>query len=111
MKHNFKAFLIASLTVTGFPIHAEDFSDGKPVRMIVGVAAGGATDVTARIIAQKMTQTLGTTVIVENKTGAFFEPAYREVVNAPPDGRTIFMISASTTVTQPGRKDFAYDIR
>jgi tripartite-type tricarboxylate transporter receptor subunit TctC len=111
VKYTFKAFMVAALTLTAVPVQAQDFSDGKPIRMIVGVAAGGATDVTARIIAQKMTQSLGTTVIVENKTGAFFEPAYREVVNATPDGRTIFMISASTTVTQPGRKDFAYDIR
>lgn len=114
MKYSFKAIwaaLTVSAAVATTPILAQDFAGGPPIRMIVGVAAGGATDVTARIIAQKMTQSLGTTVIVENRPGAFFETAYREVTNAAPDGRTIFMISASTTVTQPGRKDFAYDIR
>ena len=113
MTHGFKAIwaaLAVSAAVAATPVLAQDFG-GQPIRMIVGVAAGGATDVTARIIAQKMSQTLGTTVIVENRPGAFFEAAYREVTHAPPDGRTIFMISASTTVTQPGRKDFAYDIR
>jgi tripartite-type tricarboxylate transporter receptor subunit TctC len=89
---------------------AQDFSD-RPIRMIVGVAAGGATDVTARIIAQELSQSLKTPVIVENKPGAFFIPAYRELTGAAPDGHTIFMISASTVVTQPGRKDFPYDIR
>jgi tripartite-type tricarboxylate transporter receptor subunit TctC len=79
--------------------------------MIVGVAAGGATDVTARIIAQKMSDGLGIPVVVENRPGAFFEAAYREVTRAAPDGHTLFMISASTTVAQPVRKEFPYDIR
>ena len=90
--------------------HAQSFTD-RPIRMIVGVAAGGATDVTARMIALKLAQSLNTPVIVENKPGAYFEPAYRELVGSPPDGHTLFMISASTVVTQPGRKDFPYDIR
>jgi tripartite-type tricarboxylate transporter receptor subunit TctC len=89
---------------------AQDFA-GRPIRIIVGVAAGGATDVTARIIAQKLSQSLKTPVIVEDRPGAFFEAAYRELMSSPPDGRTLFMISASTTVTQPGRKNFPYDIR
>jgi len=101
------AILAAAQTV---PAAAQELGP-KPIRMIVGVAAGGATDVTARLIAQKMTESLGTMVVVENKPGAFFEPAYREVTTAAPDGHTLFMISASTVVTQPGRKDFAYDIR
>ncbi len=112
MKYSLKAitYAVAATLLSAAPLKAQDFGS-QPIRMIVGVAAGGATDVTARIIAQKLQQTLGTPVIVENRTGAFFEAAYREVTNAQPDGHTIFMISASTTVTQPGRKDFAYDIR
>src|SRR5665647_2237177 len=101
---------IALVATHGQKAQAQDFS-GKPIRMIVGVVAGGATDVTARIIAQKLSESLGTPVVVENKPGAFFEPAYREVTSAAPDGHTIFMISASTVVSQPGRKDFPYDIR
>jgi len=92
------------------PAQAQDFSD-RPIRMIVGVSAGGATDVTARLVAQEMSRTLKTPVLVENKPGAFFIPAYRELTTAPADGHTIFMISASTVVTQPGRKNFPYDIR
>lgn len=101
---------LASASALVRPAQAQDFGN-RPIRMIVGVVAGGATDVTARIIAQKLTESLGVTVLVENKPGAFFEPAYREVTNAAPDGHTIFMISASTVVTQPGRKNFPYDIR
>jgi tripartite-type tricarboxylate transporter receptor subunit TctC len=111
MKCNLKAWAVAFAAFAATPSLAQDFGGGQPIRMIVGLAAGGATDVTARIIAQKMTESLGTTVIVENRPGAFFEAAYREVTTAKPDGRTIFMISASTTVAQPVRKDFPYDIR
>ena len=102
--------LIAATLLTAPTAQAQDFGS-QPIRMIVGVAAGGATDVTARMIAQKLSQSLGTSVIVENRPGAFFEAAYREVTHAAPDGHTLFMISASTTVAQPVRKEFPYDIR
>lgn len=92
------------------PAQAQDFSKA-PIRIIVGLAAGGATDVTARLIAQKLTASLHTNVYVENKPGAAFEPAYREITNAPPDGHTLFMISAAAVVTQPFQKDYPFDIR
>jgi tripartite-type tricarboxylate transporter receptor subunit TctC len=101
---------VAAVVLASAGAHAQNLSD-RPIRMIVGVAAGGATDVTARMIAQKLSQSLKTPVVVENRPGAFFEPAYRALTDAAPDGHTLFMISASTTVTQPGRKNFPYDIR
>jgi tripartite-type tricarboxylate transporter receptor subunit TctC len=113
MKHPIKnagaAALLAAALIAA-PAQAQDLGT-QPIRMIVGVAAGGATDVTARMIAQKMSDSLGVAVVVENRPGAFFEAAYREVTRATPDGHTLFMISASTTVAQPVRKDFPYDIR
>jgi tripartite-type tricarboxylate transporter receptor subunit TctC len=92
------------------PAQAQDLSKA-PIRIIVGLAAGGATDVTARLVAQKLTESLHTNVYVENKPGAAFEPAYREFTNAAPDGHTLFMISASTVVTQPFQKDYPFDVR
>ncbi|HUC48504.1 MAG TPA: tripartite tricarboxylate transporter substrate binding protein, partial [Xanthobacteraceae bacterium] len=92
------------------PAAAQDFS-GKPIRIIVGLAPGGATDVTARLIAQRLTASLNTNVYVENKPGGAFEPAYHELTSAAPDGHTLFMISAAVTVTQPAQKDYPYDIR
>jgi|SRR6185369_895694 len=89
---------------------AQDFA-GKPIRIIVGLVAGGATDVTARLIAQKLSASLQTNVYVENKPGGAFEPAFREVMTAPPDGRTLFMISAGVVVTQPAQKNYPFDIR
>jgi tripartite-type tricarboxylate transporter receptor subunit TctC len=89
---------------------AQDFL-GKPIRILVGVAAGGATDVTARLIAQKLSASLHTNVYVENKTGGAFEPVFRELTNAAPNGRTLFMISAAMVVNQAAHKDYSFDIR
>ena len=51
---------------------AQDFP-AKPIRIIVGLAAGGATDVMARLVAQKMSESLRTTVFVENRAGGIFQ--------------------------------------
>ena len=91
------------------PVQAQDFS-GKPIRMIVGLAAGGATDVMARLIAQKMSEGLKTPVVVENKAGGNFIPAIRELVAQPADGHTLFFISTSTLITQPLHPDYPFDL-
>jgi tripartite-type tricarboxylate transporter receptor subunit TctC len=90
--------------------HAQDFSS-KPIRIIVGLVAGGATDVTARLVAQKLTDALHTNVYVDNRPGGIFIPATREVANAEPDGHTLLMISTSNVVTQPLHPDYPFDLR
>ncbi len=110
MKSHGAAALMALALVGGHAAAAQDFS-GKPVRIIVGLAPGGGTDVTARLIAQRLTASLGTNVYVENKPGGAFQPAYRELVNAEPDGHTLFFISTATVVAQPSTKDFPCDVR
>ena len=105
------AALIALVPLGGhFRAAAQDFS-GKPIRIIVGLAPGGGTDVTARLIAQRLSASLATNVYVENKPGGAFEPAYRELTGAAPDGRTLFLISTATVVTQPAQKDYPFDVR
>ena len=89
---------------------AQDFS-GKQIRIIVGLVAGGSTDVTARLIAQKLGPGLHAAVIVENRPGGLFVPALRDLTSSPPDGRTLFMISTSTLVTQPIHPDYPFDLR
>ena len=61
---------------------AQDLQAGKPIRLIVALSPGGGTDVTARLVAQKMSASMGMTVLVENKTGGNFIPAGREVADA-----------------------------
>ncbi len=77
--------------------------------MIVGLAAGGATDVMARLIAQKMSEGLKTPVIVENKAGGNFIPAIRELTSAAARRPPLFFISTSTLITQP-HPDYPFDL-
>jgi tripartite-type tricarboxylate transporter receptor subunit TctC len=69
--------------------------------MIVGFAAGGGTDVVARIVAQKMSENLGQSVLVENRTGASGMIAAEDVAKAPPDGYTLMMGSQTTYAVAP----------
>lgn len=74
----------------------------KPIRMIVPFGAGGGTDVIGRLLAQKLTETLGQTVIVENRPGAGGSLGSTEVARAAPDGYTILLGSSSTHGINPG---------
>ena len=89
---------------------AQDFST-KPIRIIVGLVAGGATDVTARLVAQKLAERLHTNAYVENRAGGNFIPATKELIGAAPDGHTLLMISTSNVVTQPLHPDYPIDLR
>jgi tripartite-type tricarboxylate transporter receptor subunit TctC len=70
----------------------------KPIRIIVGFAAGGGSDFIARLVAQKLTEKLGQTVIVDNKPGAGGNLAAETALKSPPDGYTLFLTAASYTV-------------
>jgi tripartite-type tricarboxylate transporter receptor subunit TctC len=73
----------------------------KPVKVLVGFSAGGGTDVVARILAQKMSETLGQSVVVENRTGASGMIAADAVAKSPPDGYTMMMGSQTTFAVAP----------
>lgn len=70
----------------------------KPVRLLVGQAPGGATDLVARAIAQKMTESMGQSAIVDNRTGAAGSIAAAQVAKSPPDGYTALVISSSYSI-------------
>jgi tripartite-type tricarboxylate transporter receptor subunit TctC len=70
----------------------------RPVRLLVGFAAGGTTDIAARLIAQWLTERLGQPVVVENRPGASANLAAEAVVRSPPDGYTLLAVTSSNTV-------------
>jgi len=65
----------------------------RPVRVIVGFAPGGAPDIVARLLGPTLAQRLGQSFFVENRTGAGSNIATEAVVNAPPDGYTLLLVS------------------
>jgi tripartite-type tricarboxylate transporter receptor subunit TctC len=70
----------------------------RPVRIMVGFAAGGATDIVARIMGQWLSERLGQQFVVENRPGAGTNIATEAVVNAAPDGHTLLMVSPTNAV-------------
>jgi tripartite-type tricarboxylate transporter receptor subunit TctC len=70
----------------------------RPVRLVVGYAAGGATDITARLIAARLSERLGQQFIVENRPGATTNIATEQVVRAPADGHTLLMSTAANAI-------------
>jgi tripartite-type tricarboxylate transporter receptor subunit TctC len=74
----------------------------KPVRMIVPFAPGGASDFVARIVNQKLGDTLGQQIIVDNRAGASGNIGMEAAAKSPPDGYTIFLGNIGTIAINPG---------
>jgi tripartite tricarboxylate transporter family receptor len=71
----------------------------RPVRLIVGFTPGGPTDIAARLMGQWLSERLGQPFIIENRPGAGSNIATEAVVNSPPDGYTLLMVSTSAAVS------------
>jgi tripartite-type tricarboxylate transporter receptor subunit TctC len=82
----------------------------KPVRLVVGFAPGGSTDLSARLLGQRLTEYMGQQVIVENRTGAGTAIANALVAKSPPDGYTLLLVTASAAGLSAVRKDLPYDL-
>lgn len=92
--------LAASALVAAAPAQAQTAYPSRPIHLIVGFAAGGPTDVLARLIGNKLSEILGQQVVVENRTGASGNIATQSVVRAANDGYTILMGSNSNAVNE-----------
>lgn len=108
-------FAVLAALAVGVSAAAADFPD-RTITMVVPFAAGGSTDVVARIIAQKMSEDLGQQVIVQNVAGAGGNLGAGNVARAEPDGYTILMGTVATHALNPlilkstpydAEKDFA----
>ncbi len=97
---------LVAITLAGFfcgaAIAQQSVWPSHPIRMVIPFGAGGGTDVIGRLLAQKLTESLGQTVVVENRPGAGGSLGTAEVARAPGDGYTILLGSSSTHGINPG---------
>jgi len=95
------------LPLTSF-VNAQNFPI-KPIKILVPNAAGGAADITARTLAQKLSDSIGQQVIIENKPTAGGIAAAEQVAKSDPDGHTLLLISSGTAVSAALFKSLPFD--
>jgi tripartite-type tricarboxylate transporter receptor subunit TctC len=81
----------------------------KPIKIVLPFGAGGVADVTARIMADKLTQKLGQRVVIENMPGPGGINAARAVITAPPDGYTMALVTNGTAISVAAFKSLPFD--
>src|SRR5262245_15369296 len=95
------ASLAAAMSVAGAnTAPAQDYPN-RPIRFLVGFAAGGSSDIVARVIGQKMSDILGVAIPIENRTGANGTIAMRVAKEAAPDGYTMTIAGATVMAINP----------
>jgi tripartite-type tricarboxylate transporter receptor subunit TctC len=102
-------WLLALVTAGEAPAKADNYPT-HPVRFVVGFAAGGSGDILARIMGQWLSERLGQPVIIENKPGAASNLAIQSVINSPPDGYTLTLITASNAVNSTFFEKLPFDL-
>lgn len=98
----------AGLVLLASAASAQNFPN-RPITIMVGLAAGGITDVTTRLYAEVVARNLNQRIIVENRTGAGGGVAAAAVQNAAPDGYTLLVFSGSQHATVPAVSNAAYE--
>jgi tripartite-type tricarboxylate transporter receptor subunit TctC len=101
--HYVPRFLIAALLLgTSLVSYVQSEYPNKPIRLIIGFPAGGSTDIVGRIVAQKLGERLGQTIVVENRGGAGGTIGTDAAAKAAPDGYTLTLGTTSTMAVAPG---------
>ena len=105
------AFATAGLLIAGSGAQAQQAYPSKPVRLIVGFTAGGASDIMGRAIAARLSEQLGQSVVVENRPGAASNIGADHVAKSAPDGYTILLGTISLSINPSLYKSLTYNAR
>ncbi len=103
------ALACAALAAGTLPAHAADAWPSKPITIVVPFAAGGTTDILARIVGQKMSEALHQPVIIDNKAGAGGTLGANVAAHAQPDGNTFFMATIAHAIAPGLYKSLPYE--
>src|SRR5579862_9427109 len=107
-----RAALIAMITilslVAGPSALAADYPN-RPVRWLIGFAAGGPVDIVARIMAQSLSEHFGQQFVVENRAGSGGNIATETAINSPPDGYTLMFSGANNAISASLYKKLPFD--
>src|SRR5688572_12731551 len=105
----FAMFVAAALAAMPGVAQAQQKYPTKPIRFVVPFSPGGGTDTLARIIAQKMSESWGQSVVIENRTGAGGTIGTAIVAKATPDGHTLLVTSPGFVVSAALHPNLSYD--
>ncbi len=114
LKNVKKMLLCVMIGLVPCVTHAQDSAAVYPnrsIKMVVPFAAGGGTDIAARLVAGKLGETLGQSVVVENRLGGGGSLATEFVVRAPADGYTLLFHSGALAIDTSLKKDLSYNVR
>nr|WP_167544084.1 tripartite tricarboxylate transporter substrate binding protein [Acidovorax soli] len=101
--------MLAALAALACTTVSAQLGGGRPIRLVVPFGPGGVADLTARVVAQKMTESTGQSIVVDNKPGAGGIVASDTVAKAPPDGLTLLLMSNGNAVTAGMFKSLPFD--
>jgi tripartite-type tricarboxylate transporter receptor subunit TctC len=100
---------VIALCIAAISGFAAEIYPNRPIRILVGQSAGGATDIVARGLGQKLNEALGQPVVIDNRGGAAGSIAAALVAKASPDGYTVLIVPGSFTINPSLYKDLPFD--
>ena len=100
--------MVCLLSLGTAPASAADYPN-RPVRWLIGFAAGGPVDIVARILSQWLSEHFGQQFVVENRTGSGGNIAAATAINSPPDGYTLLFVAPNNAISASLYKHLSYD--
>jgi tripartite-type tricarboxylate transporter receptor subunit TctC len=100
---------LAAVLLVAAPSATAQVYPNRPIRLVLGFPPGGTTDINARILAQKVSEQLGQSIVIDNKAGAGGSIAAAEVARAAPDGYTLFYNTSSVVIAPALSSKLSFD--